>query len=145
MNLAYLTDIIILLNKTKHSTGKRLIIEWDQEGDMRALLDEIQRIPPRRIGDAPLFVTRQGKSYIDRDGRCNAFDSLWQRFMDKVLEKTKVTDRFQERDLRAKVASDSDSLIEASERLGHADTAITQRVYRRKPVRIQPLKKGRGT
>jgi len=47
-------------------------------------------------------------------------------------------------DLRAKVASDSDSLIEASERLGHADTAITQRVYRRKPVRIQPLKKGRG-
>ena len=58
--------------------------------------------------------------------------------MDKVLEKTKVTDRFQERDLRAKVASDSDSLIEASERLGHADTAITQRVYRRKPVRIQP-------
>ena len=123
----------------------RLIIEWDQEGEMRALLDEIQRIPPRRIGDAPLFVTRQGKSYIDNDGRCNAFDSLWQRFMDKVLEMTKVTDRFQERDLRAKVASDSDSLIEASERLGHADTAITQRVYRRKPVRIQPLKKGRGT
>ena len=137
--------IHILLNKTKHSTGKRLIIEWDQEGEMRALLDEIQRIPPRRIGDAPLFVTRQGKSYIDSDGRCNAFDSLWQRFMDKVLETTKVTDRFQERDLRAKVASDSDSLIEASERLGHADTAITQRVYRRKPVRIQPLKKGRGT
>ena len=102
---AYKEDgIHILLNKTKHSTGKRLIIEWDQEGEMRALLDEIQRIPPRRIGDAPLFVTRQGKSYIDRDGRCNAFDSLWQRFMDKVLEKTKVTDRFQERDLRAKVA-----------------------------------------
>ena len=137
--------IHILLNKTKHSTGKRLIIEWDLEGEMRALLDKIQRIPPRRIGYAPLFVTRQGKSYIDSDGRCNAFDSLWQRFMDKVLEMTKVTDRFQERDLRAKVASDSDSLIEASERLGHADTAITQRVYRRKPVRIQPLKKGRGT
>jgi integrase len=137
--------IHILLNKTKQSTGKRLIIEWDQEGDMRALSDEILRIPPRRIGDAPLFVTRQGKSYIDDQGRCNAFDSLWQRFMDKVMAETKITERFQERDLRAKVASDSDSLIEASERLGHADTAITQRVYRRKPVRIQPLKKGRGT
>ena len=62
-----------------------------------------------------------------------------------VMEKTKITERFQERDLRAKVASDSDSLIEASERLGHADTAITQRGYRRKPIRIQPLKKGRGT
>ena len=137
--------IHVLLNKTKQSTGKRLIIEWDQEGDMRALSDEILRIPPRRIGDAPLFVTRRGKSYIDYQGRCNAFDSLWQRFMDKVLAETKVAERFQERDLRAKVASDSDSLVEASERLGHADTAITQRVYRRKPVRIQPLKKGRGT
>jgi integrase len=137
--------IHILLNKTKQSTGKRLIIEWDREGDMRALLDEILRIPPRRIGDAPLFVTRQGKPYTDNQGRCNAFDSLWQRFMDKVMETTNVSERFQERDLRAKVASDSDSLVEASERLGHADTAITQRVYRRKPVRIQPLKKGRVT
>ncbi len=109
---------------------------------MRALLDDILRIPPRRIGDAPLFVTRQGKSYVDRDGRCNGFDSLWQRFMDKVMGETNITERFQERDLRAKVASDSGSLVEASERLGHADTAITQRVYRRKPVRVQPLKKG---
>jgi len=92
-----------------------------------------------------LFVTRQGKPYTDNQGRCNAFDSLWQRFMDKVMETTNVSERFQERDLRAKVASDSDSLVEASERLGHADTAITQRVYRRKPVRIQPLKKGRAT
>ncbi len=137
--------IHILLNKTKLSTGKRLIIEWDQDGDLRAVVDEILQIPPRRIGDAPLLVTRQGQSYIDEQGRCNAFDSLWQRFMDKVMEKTKVTERFQERDLRAKVASESNSLIEASERLGHADTAITQRVYRRKPVRIQPLKKDRGS
>jgi integrase len=59
--------------------------------------------------------------------------------MNKVLNDTMVTDRFQERDLRAKVASESDTLIEASERLGHADTGITQRVYRRKPVRVQPL------
>ena len=133
--------IHLLLNKTKQSTGKRLIIEWDPEGDMRTLVDEILQIPPRGIGDAPLFATRQGKPYIDEQGRCNAFDSLWQRFMDKVMNKTKVTERFQERDLRAKVASESNSLIEASERLGHSDTAITQRVYRRKPVRVQPLRR----
>ena len=72
-------------------------------------------------------------------------DSVFCSIRDKVMAETKITQRFQERDLRAKVASDSDSLIEASERLGHADTAITQRVYRRKPVRIQPLIKGRGT
>jgi hypothetical protein len=62
--------------------------------------------------------------------------------MNKVLNDTVVTDRFQERDLRAKVASESDTLIEASERLGHADTGIPQRVYRRKPVRVQPLIRG---
>ena len=127
------------LHKTKYSSGKRLIIEWDESGELRALVDEILRISPRRIGNAPLFTTRSGKAYIDDKGQCNAFDSLWQRFMDKVMVETNVTDRFQERDLRAKVASDSDTLIEASERLGHADTGITQRVYRRKPVRVQPL------
>ncbi len=126
-------------SKTRKSTGKRLIIEWDEEGELKKLLEEIIQIPPRRIGHAPLFVARQGKSYVDEQGRCNAFDSLWQRFMDKVLKTTKVTDRFQERDLRAKVASESGSLQEASERLGHASTAITQRVYRRKPVRVKPL------
>ena len=76
---------------------------------------------------------------MDGRGKSNAFDSLWQRFMDKALAETTVTDRFQERDLRAKVASDSDTLVEASERLGHASTEITQRVYRRKPVRVKPL------
>ena len=61
--------------------------------------------------------------------------------MDKVLAETKVTERFQERDLRAKVATDSESLVEASQRLGHSDTAITQRVYRCRPVVIEPVKK----
>ena len=128
--------IHLLLNKTKESTGWRLTIEWDPQGEMRTLMDEIQKIPPRGIGDAPLLAIRQGKPYIDALGRCNAFDSLWQRFMDKVMNTTRVTERFQERDLRAKLASESNSLVEASERLGHADTVITQRVYRRKPVRV---------
>jgi len=43
-----------------------------------------------------------------------------------------------------KVASDSASLVEDSERLGHADTGITQRVYRRKPVRVSPLIRPKG-
>ena len=122
-----------------------MIIEWDDFGELRALVDEICRIPPRRIGDTPLFTTRQGKPYIDAKGSCDAFDSPWQRFMKKVMAETKVTDRFEKRDLRAKVASDSDTLVEASERLGHADKAITQRVYLRKPVRVQPLVKPKKT
>ena len=118
-------------------------VEWQNLG--RLLVEEILRLPPRRVGDVPLFVTREGMPYIKESGSANAFDSLWQRFMDRVMAETKVKDRFQERDLRAKVASDSDTLQEASQRLGHADSAITQRVYRRKPVRVQPLIKGKGT
>jgi integrase len=133
--------IHILLNKTRNSTGKRLIIQWDPEGNMRALVDEILRIRPRRVGDAPLFVTRQGKPDINSQGQCNAFDSLLRRFVDKVTETTKVSGRFQERDLRSKGASEPDSLVEASERLGHAETAITQRVYRRKPVPVLSLRR----
>jgi len=137
LRLSNLRDDGIHVRTSK--TGKRLVFEWDETGKLQALVDEILRIPPSRIGDAPLFTTRQGKPYIDVDGRANAFDSLWQRFMRKALEKTDLQERFQERDLRAKVASDSASLVEASERLGHADTGITQRVYRRKPVRVRPL------
>jgi integrase len=126
-------------HKTAKTTGKRLIIEWDDGGELQAVISGIQRLPPRRIGDAPLFVTRQGKPYIKKDGSANAFDSLWQRFMRKALDQTDLTERFQERDLRAKVASESDSLEEASERLAHAFTATTKRIYRRKPTRVKPL------
>jgi len=101
-------------HKTAKTTGKRLIIEWGEDDELQAVISGIQRLPPRRIGDAPLFVTRQGKPYIKEDGSANAFDSLWQRFMRKALDQTNLTERFQERDLRAKVASESASLEEAA-------------------------------
>jgi len=132
-------------HKTKDSTGIRLIIEWDAAGELRDLVDEILRLPPRRVGYVPLFVKREGVPCIKEDGSANAFDSLWQRFMDRVIAETKVKDRFQVPDPRAKVASDSDTLQEASQRLGHADSAITQRGYRRKAVRVQPLIRGKST
>ena len=106
---------------------------------MQKLIDAIKKLPPRRIGDAALFVARQGKSYLKEDGSANAFSSLWQRFMRKALDKTELVERFQERDLRAKVASESATLEEASERLAHASAATTKRIYRRKPARVQPL------
>ena len=108
---------------------------------MRKIVETIKQIKPRRIGDTYLFTTRKGECYI-KNGKANAFDSMWQRFMNKVLEETKVTDRFQERDLRAEVATDSATLQDASDRLEHTDTAITNRVYRRKPVVIKPIGKG---
>lgn len=126
--------------KTKNTTGKRLIIIWTDE--LIELIEEIKQLSPYRIGDVYLFVTRLGKPYFNPETmKCNAFDSLWQRFMQRVMTLTKVTERFHEHDLRAKAASDSETLEEASERLGHATTETTKRVYRRKPTTVTPLKR----
>jgi integrase len=65
---------------------------------------------------------------------------MWGRFMDRVLKETKVTDRFTEHDLRAKCASDADSLEHARALLSHADARTTEAIYRRKPERVKPLK-----
>lgn len=124
-------------SKTAGTTGNRLIVEWVPE--LRKLVDRIKAVPPRRIGNAPLFPTREGRSFLDENDKCNGFDSIWQRFMNKVLQRTKVSERFQQSDLRSKVADDSDTLEEAAARLAHASTDTTQRVYRRKPVRVLPL------
>ena len=126
--------------KTKNTTGKRLIIEWTDE--LEDLIAEIKQLAPYRIGDVYLFVTRQGKPYFNPETmKCSAFDSLWQRFMERVMTLTKVTERFHEHDLRAKAASDSETVEEASELLGHATTETTKRVYRRKPTTVSPLKR----
>lgn len=72
------------------------------------------------------------------DGTANGWDSLWQRFMTKVMANTKVKERFTEHDLRAKCASDAPSLERARQLLAHADAALTRLVYRRKPERVKP-------
>ena len=123
--------------KTKNSTGKRIIIEWSEE--LTNLIEEIKSLPPHRIGNAHLFVTRQGKPYYNPDTmQCSAFDSLWQRFMNRVMTLTKVSDRFHEHDLRAKVASDTEA-AHAQKLLGHASSDITNRVYRRKAEKVKPV------
>jgi len=47
--------IHVPLNKTKHSAGKRLIIEWDQEGEMRAKVasDSDSLMKPRNVLGMP--------------------------------------------------------------------------------------------
>jgi integrase len=54
----------------------------------------------------------------------------------KAVERGLIT----EHDLRAKVGSDSESLERARQLLGHADAKFTERVYRRKPDVVRPLR-----
>lgn len=77
---------------------------------------------------------------LDDDKRAGSFSSVWQRFMQRVLRETGLNQRFAERDLRAKAASDEVSLERARELLGHADTTLTKRVYVRKAQPVRPAK-----
>jgi integrase len=65
---------------------------------------------------------------------------MWQRFMARLLKDTKISERFTEHDLRGKAGSDAESLERAQQLLGHADSKITAKTYRRKPQLVKPLR-----
>lgn len=115
-------------------TGTAQLFKWTPE--RRAAWDEALAARPKDI--APwLFCDARGECYVRDNGTAPAFRNLWQRFMDRVLAETKVTERFAERALRAKVASDAPTLERARNMLGHADTKVTVAFYRRKPEVVE--------
>lgn len=124
----------VLPHKTKAS-GKRRVYEWTPA--LEAAVELAIAARPVDIGPY-LFCDKRGACYVKDNGRADGWDSMWQRFMSRVLTETKVTERFTEHDLRAKTGSDAESLERAQQLLAHADSAITRRVYRRKPERIRP-------
>lgn len=79
-----------------------------------------------------LFPNRSGKMYT-----ADGWSTQFQRAM--KLWGEAGNERFQERDLRAKVATDSESVSEAQERLGHQSSSTTNRVYRRGTVNVVEL------
>lgn len=123
-------------HKTAKKTGKRTIYTWTP-----ALREAVENaIAMRPVDISPfLFCTRRGKGYINEvTGNCAGWKSLWQRFYAKVMSDTKIEQRFTEHDIRAKVASDADSLQHATELLSHSDPRTTERIYRRKATRVSP-------
>lgn len=129
--------ILIKPRKTASSTGKTIIIEWDN--DLRDAIEDIKDLPSK-VSSIWLFHTRKGQPYIKPDGNTSGFDSIWQRFMHKALEETELKEKFREHDLRAKTASDIEA-EHARQLLGHSNMAMTQRVYRRKPERVKPARR----
>lgn len=125
-------------HKTEGSTGKRQIYEWSPE--LRAAVATAKAVRPVDISPW-LFCTRKGAGYINETkGTASGWDSVWQRFMDRVEVESNVKIRFTEHDLRAKCASDAESLEHARALLAHADSKVTDRIYRRKPERVKPGK-----
>jgi integrase len=136
--------IHVTASKTANSTKVKQVFTWvDETGKdsgLRAAVDACLKARPLDI--APfIFCTDEGECYVDADtGRMDGFESVWARFMDRVLRETKVKERFAERDLRAKVGSDIERIEDAQRLLGHADSRTTQEHYRRRAARVRPAK-----
>ncbi len=113
-------------------TDKHLIIQWSDE--LRGVVDQALELPPRFR--QPIICNRQGRAYT-----VDGLNSIWYRRIRKAIhdEDNPLEEPFQFRDLRAKSASD-DTAEAASQRLGHADPAVTERIYRRRPVTVRPLR-----
>lgn len=125
-------------SKTQNSTGKRMIIK-----STPALVDAFESaLCARPVHISPwVFCTRRGQCYFDEGtGEASGFTSLWQRWMKRLVEETKLELKFSERDIRAKTSSDITLLGDASALLGHADSRVTSKHYRRKPEMVNPLK-----
>jgi len=125
-------------HKTAGTSGKRTVYAWTAE--LRAAVSMALEARPVHISPW-LFCTRRGECYIKGPKEtANGFDSMWGRFVERVLKETKVKERFHEHDMRAKVASDAKSLEHARALLAHSDSRMTERAYRRKPERVLPLR-----
>ena len=132
IRLSDITEDGIILNRSKG--GKASLYKWN-DGLREAV--RLIRADQGKVEGMYLFTTRNGKPYISADGKTSGFNSVWQRFMKKVVDSG--IERFTEHDLRAKVASDVD-LERAQELLGHTNSRTTERVYRRKIQEIKPAK-----
>lgn len=102
------------------------LVEWTPE--LRTVVEEILAIPPRRIGSAHLFLTRNGRPYIDFEGDTSSFNTMWTRYMAKAVKMGHVSERFTENDLRKK-AVDGESLQRAQELLRHTTAQTTKKHY----------------
>ena len=121
-----------------HKTGKPVIYEWSAE--LSQAVEDVKAARPVHI--APfLFCNKRGQGYVnEKTGNVYGWNSMWQRFMKRVMDETAIKERFTEHDLRAKCASDAKTLEHARALLAHVDSRITERVYRRKPERVMPLR-----
>jgi len=130
--------IHVLPHKTANTTGKAIIYEWSRElSEAVAMAKAVRQV----TSSSWLFCNKFGDGYLNEEtGDANGWDSMWQRFMARVIEETKVTEHFTEHDLRAKCASDAETLEHARALLSHADASTTDRIYRRKAARVKPLR-----
>lgn len=123
----------------QRKTGKRQLFTWTDK--LEQAVAEAQG--ERKIVDInrPIFCTRRGKSYVNPvTGEASGWQSIWQRFMKRLINEKVISERFTEHDIRAKTGSDSDSDEDARKLLGHDNVGTTRKHYRRKEEVVRPLR-----
>jgi integrase len=124
------------LGKQRQTGQKSIIVTWTPA--LHEAVDMAKKARPLDISPW-MFCTREGECYVKDDGQASGFDSIWQRFMARVLKETGITERFHEHDLRATAGTDV-TLEHAQKLLAHSNPATTKRIYRRKPERVEPTR-----
>ncbi|NIW85857.1 MAG: hypothetical protein GWN09_04540 [Gammaproteobacteria bacterium] len=109
-------------------TGKRLLFEWSPE--LHAVIDRAKTLRGD-VASMHLLCTRNGQRYTS-----SGFQAMWRRLMKCAVEIGLIAERFTFYDIRAKSASDSDD----DRLLGHEDRRTLNCHYKRKAVRVTPLK-----
>jgi integrase len=122
------TDEGITFRQSK--TGKRLMVTMSPA--LKAVLDRAKAFLPH-LPREYVLRRRDGSKYTE-----NGFRAMWQRTMRQY--EAKGGERFTFHDLRGKSGSDSASLQDAYERLGHTSISMTRRVYDRGIRAVKPLK-----
>lgn len=132
IRLEDLRDGTLYAGRTK--TGRQGKRPYRLVGRLAAAVEEARGL--RRRHDMPLLSAYLLPNSRGQRYTVSGFESLWQR-VQRRYEAMGGT-RFQFRDLRAKAASDSQTLEEAADRLDHSSSAVTKRHYRRKPRPLDP-------
>lgn len=130
MEWAHLRDMLMLFTQSK--TGKRLAVQITPA--VEAVLDKCWQLPGGGKDGGPYVITRKCGGRYTSEG----FRALWQRTQNAYVKAGNL--RFSFHDLRAKSASDSESIDAAYQRLGHTSMTMTRRVYDRGVRVVSPLK-----
>ncbi|ADE14129.1 integrase family protein [Nitrosococcus halophilus Nc 4] len=111
-------------------TGRTLMFSWTE--DLREAINRAQNLPST-IATLWILHTKHGQPYTG-DG----FRTLWQKAMRKAIQEGRLDPsmRFAFKDLRTTAGSDaSDDNL-----LGHEDRRTLYRHYKRKPLKVTPLR-----
>lgn len=131
--------IFVQPQKTSRTSGKAIIIEWTH-----ALRDCVVRILAARPNQSSeyLFCHDNGTPWYDINALYTArdFSFYFTKHVKRAMAECGLKQRFVDKNLRAKVATDLNDTDHAQNLLAHTTKQTTQNHYIVKPQRVKPTK-----